>query len=43
MPQSTIRIALDELVEKLEKFCKGTYFTSIADSSNPVIQIRRKG
>lgn len=43
MPQSAIRLALDELAERLEEFCKGTYFTSIADSSNPLIQIRRKG
>jgi lysyl-tRNA synthetase class 2 len=42
MPQSTIKLSLEELVEKLEKFCKGTYFTSIANSINPIIEIRRK-
>jgi DNA/RNA-binding domain of Phe-tRNA-synthetase-like protein len=42
MPQSTIKSALDELVEKLEKFCKGVYFTSIADLNNPVIELKRR-
>lgn len=42
MLQSTIKSALDELVEKLEKFCKGAYFTSIADLNNSVIELKRR-